>query len=294
MKRKLSNSEANVLLAITVLSGASFAYIGLVHNSLEQTSALFIGIPAIIVIGLSFLPSGQSITAYIVKGTLLALGLSAIIFNEGLICILMSTPIFLGVAVAFGRLVEAIGSRSRARFYGLAILLPLSLEGVIDPLTFDREEKVVVKEIVRFSPEEIKTKLTKPPDFSKTLPLFLKLGFPVPVGSYGTSLEPGAIRCTQFKNNTFELGELCLKVIQNLPNLVSFRAIKDSSKISHWLTWQGSIVSWEKINEKKSQVTWTFNYTRELDPAWYFGPLERFTVALAGKYLLKAHFGQGG
>jgi hypothetical protein len=33
-------------------------------------------------------------------------------------------------------------------------------------------------------------------------------------------------------------------------------------------------------------VTWTLSYRRRLDPSWYFKPLERYGVGLAGKYLL--------
>ena len=31
---------------------------------------------------------------------------------------------------------------------------------------------------------------------------------------------------------------------------------------------------------KTTQVTWSIRYRRDLDPAWYFGPMERFAVGL--------------
>jgi hypothetical protein len=33
-------------------------------------------------------------------------------------------------------------------------------------------------------------------------------------------------------------------------------------------------------------VRWTIRYRRDLDPAWYFGPWERYAVRLAGNYLI--------
>jgi len=35
-------------------------------------------------------------------------------------------------------------------------------------------------------------------------------------------------------------------------------------------------------------VTWTLDYERGLDPAWYFGPWERYATRLAAGYLIDA------
>ena len=38
----------------------------------------------------------------------------------------------------------------------------------------------------------------------------------------------------------------------------------------------------------RTQVTWTLAYERALDPAWYFGPWERYATRLAAGYLIDA------
>ena len=35
-----------------------------------------------------------------------------------------------------------------------------------------------------------------------------------------------------------------------------------------------------------TKVTWTLHYRRSLDPAWYFGPWERYAARLAAGYLI--------
>ena len=40
-------------------------------------------------------------------------------------------------------------------------------------------------------------------------------------------------------------------------------------------------------------MTVTLKFWRELDPAWYFSPLERYAVGLTGDYLIGAYFGGG-
>jgi hypothetical protein len=37
-----------------------------------------------------------------------------------------------------------------------------------------------------------------------------------------------------------------------------------------------------------TRVTWTLRYRRGLDPAWYFGPWERYAVRLAAAYLIES------
>ena len=72
------------------------------------------------------------------------------------------------------------------------------------------------------------------------------------------------------------------------PGVVSWRAVSDDSHMRHFLTWQSSRVEWEAIDAATTKVTWTIRYHRDLDPAWYFGPIERFVVRRAAEYLIEA------
>ena len=65
---------------------------------------------------------------------------------------------------------------------------------------------------------------------------------------------------------------------------------KDESHIAHWLTWQTATVSWQKKSKDVVEVQWKLNYQRNLDPYWYFAPLERYGVRLAAEHLMKSFF----
>jgi hypothetical protein len=67
---------------------------------------------------------------------------------------------------------------------------------------------------------------------------------------------------------------------------VTFTTESDTSHIVHWLSWRESHVAWRPAGAGRTEVTWTLLYDRELDPAWYFGPFERYAVRLATGYLL--------
>ena len=69
-------------------------------------------------------------------------------------------------------------------------------------------------------------------------------------------------------------------------HVFKFRAIEDQSKIAHWLDWEEAEVSWARLDESHTKVCWTLRYKRLLDPAWYFGPWERYAVRLTAGYLI--------
>ena len=60
----------------------------------------------------------------------------------------------------------------------------------------------------------------------------------------------------------------------------------DESGMTHYLTWQEARVEWEPVGAGATRVTWTLRYRRDLDPAWYFGPMERLAAARAADYLI--------
>ena len=72
-----------------------------------------------------------------------------------------------------------------------------------------------------------------------------------------------------------------------------FRKLADDSPIAHWLDWQEADVGWEETTPRRTRVTWTLRYTRRLDPAWYFGPWERYAVGLTAGYLTDTLIEQG-
>lgn len=66
------------------------------HN-LYDSAALYIGLPLILALGLSLTPKTNSAMGATMKGMTIALLLSAVIFQEGYICILFASPIFYAV-----------------------------------------------------------------------------------------------------------------------------------------------------------------------------------------------------
>jgi hypothetical protein len=278
---------------ILVLAVGSLGYRTLVLHKLEQTSALFIGLPAVLALVLALTPQTKSVTGMILKIMTLLLLLSGIVLGEGFICIVMAAPLFYGIGLIVGLSMDAAERRRRRRegaWMGLLVLLPLvpaSLEGVRPEWSFSRDETVFAERIVAAAAGEVEKSLAETPRFERRLPFYLRLKFPRPVAASGSGLEKGSRRVVHFAGGEGKPGDLVLSVADRGPGWVRFDVVSDSSKIAHWLDWRQADVRWSPAGDNATRVRWTVRYTRRLDPAWYFGPWERYAVRLAAGYLVE-------
>ena len=278
---------------IAAMAAASLAYRGLVVHRLEQTSLLFIGLPALLAILTVVGTRPKTATGMICKVIGVALLSSGIFLGEGFICIVMAAPLFLAVGIIIGWLVE-LGRRKLGPERDVTIsclvslaFLPFALEGVDERLSFPREVTVSVEREVSGDAASVHDRLARTPDFTASLPLFLRVGFPRPTEAWGEGLELGDRRVIHFAGGEGAPGDLVLEVVDSGPGHSQFHAVSDGSHIAHWLTWRGARVEWEPAGAERTRVRWTLSYRRDLDPALYFDPFERYAVTRAADYLIQ-------
>jgi hypothetical protein len=252
---------------------------------LETTSILFVGIPTLLSVLLALTPRARSVMGMVMKGITLGLLMSAILFGEGVVCILMAAPLCYLVGALVALAVQRF-DRRQALSIALLPLALMSLEGTNDRLSFDRDETVAVRRIVAASAANVERALAGPMRFRTDLPAFLGIGFPRPVEARGHGLNAGDLRVVRFAGGEGEPGDLVMRVSERGPGSVTFRAEEDTSKITHWLAWQQAAVNWRQVDETHTVVVWALRYRRGLDPAWYFGPIERYAVTLTAGYLV--------
>lgn len=285
---------------IVALAVGFLVYRLLVFGRLEQTAALFVGLPAFIAITLVLVVRPRGLLGMIMATITIGLFVAGMFLGEGLICLVMAAPILFFVGLLLWqavRLVDWLNARYRnrpdqpGRGTHVLLLLPfllLSLEGVRPELSFPRHEAVVAERVLEASAGEVEAALAEAPRFEATLPPFLQLGFPRPVGATGAGLAAGDRRVVAFRGGAGRPRDLVLEVAERGPGMVRFRATSDETRIAQWLGWQEAEVRWETVDEGRTRVRWTLRYERRLDPAWYFGPLERYGAGLAAAYLVEA------
>ena len=275
-----------LIAAIMGLTTASLMYRVLVLGGLEQSSALFIGLPAILAVFVALLPPGRSYTSLLLKITTLFLLLSGVLLAEGLICIIMAAPLFYAIGTFFGVLLDLVSTKQKTvRVLVLSPLLLMSMEGVHPMLDTDRAEIVTVSRTVPLDSAQITAALSARPWFDDPLPLPLRAGFPLPVSTLGEGLDVGDRRLIHFAGGEGEPGSLLMEVWSVEPGRVVFGCVADTSHIAHWLDWKSAEVTWND-HDGEMQVDWTMRYDRALAPAIWFAPTERIAVKIATGYLL--------
>jgi len=278
-----------VLLAIVLsFTGISVAGRMIYARQLETTSLMFIGIPALLAAVLVVTVRPKSAMGTAMTGITFVLLLSAIVFGEGTICILMAAPIFYIVGAIIAGIMD--GSRRNQRPTRMMLLAPLllmSFEGTSSRISLPREQSVTATRLVAARPSEIVDALAAPLRFHTALPFYLTLGFPRPVSASGAGLVVGSRRVIGFAGGEGNPGALVMEIVEVAPQKVTFRAVSDKSKIAHWVRWEEAVVSWRPIDGRHTEISWTLRYRRNLDPAWYFEPWERYGTGLAADYLIQ-------
>lgn len=290
---ELGNSpiKKKFIITVLVLALVSIVYRLLMGTDYGRTSALYVGIPTLLTIGLSFIPTPRTITGLILLWTTLSMLAVGVLALEGLICILIALPFFLAIGFIVGIFLD----RARARKdlaktrYSLIILLGfLSLEGTHENLSFGRSETVTVEKTVSLSTDEFQRRLARGPTFElNSLPIFLRAGFPLPLASTGGGdLEPGTRWTIPFNHGEETPRNLTVEIIASTPNSLTLVPVQDETEMGKWITWQKIIWQWRENPLGTTKVELTFEFRRNLDPAIYFGPIQRFGVREAGNYFL--------
>jgi hypothetical protein len=289
-------TTAAIIAAVAI---ASATHRMTLWQHLDQTAALFIGIPALLAIVVVMVVSPHSATGVACKAVTVGLLVSLIFLGEGVLCVLMSAPLFYVIAIAVG----FVADRNRRRAASTSVTLqciailavPLSLEGVTGATTIDRDSAVSVTRLVAAPAHEVARALLEPPRFDRRLPAFLRAGFPRPEAVRIDRTPRGdrwiiRMRGGEMRLNGMEprAGDLVMELDEATPGLVRWRAISDSSHITHFLRWRESTVRFEPAGDGATRVTWTIRYSRDLDPSWYFGWWERYAASQAAGYLIEA------
>lgn len=282
---------ARVIAAVGFTSLGVFAlgYRFLVLQAFEQTAAMFVGLPTLLAVLTVLLARPRSAIGIAITVSTLALLASAILFQEGFVCIAFSMPLFYGASILVAVLWDYTRGRRggpRAFVAGLGPLLVLSAEGTVFDLP--REGEVTAEAVVAASPAEVRAALARSPRLDTPLPASLRIGYPLPVAVEGAGLERGAPRRIHFAGGEGHPGWMVFEVAAYQPERIEFRRVEDTSHIAHWLDWDRSVVRLEEV-EGGTRVRWTVHFTRSLDPGWYFDPFQRLALHAAADWLIEAN-----
>ena len=289
-----------VVFLILLIAAASLLARILLESSLGTTSLLYVGVPFVVTLLLAISsrsnnPRWQSKYWNGFRTTFLVLFACSIVLYEGFICVLMFLPIYLMVS-AIAWIVEATwrGAEKRdrkIRVHILPILVVLaSLEGTHDNLSFDRYNEVTATRVAQASIEDLRANLALPIDLDQTRSGVLGL-FPMPYRVDAESMAPGTVHALHFRyykwfvTNVHE-GRMLLQIVENGPSHLVTRILDDTSYLSGYVRLHGTRIEFEALDSATTKVTLKVRFDRKLDPAWYFGPLEKMAINKTAEFLI--------
>ncbi|HEY4382200.1 MAG TPA: hypothetical protein VGN01_17760 [Acidobacteriaceae bacterium] len=284
-----------VALVTTFATGGILYRMLMLNRPLGHSALMFIGLPAVLAILLALAAPAKTVTGGIVMGITLVLLILAPIMGEGYLCILIATPLFYAVGVGVGLAIDAT-RKWRAGLKGTTlscvavVLLPMCMEGVFPATTFERGQVVQATRVVAAPASSVEAALARTQRVGTVLPKFLAIGFPRPLEAHGSGLAVGDVRVVHFSGAEGDPpGDLVSRVAVRAPGYVRFDTVSDGSKLTQWIQWESSEVTWRAVDAGHTEVTWRIRFERQLDPAWYFTPWERVAVREAAGYLIAAN-----
>lgn len=218
------------------------------------------------------------------------------ILQEGFLCVLMFLPIYLffaAIGYALSPKLEddrdSISNVFKVSFVPL-IIICLSLEGVSQTLSFERDETITRSKTVNSDIESLKANMAMPIHMKEGRSRFLSI-FPLPYEVQAGTLNQGDIHIAKFAYKRWlvtniQSGETHLRIAEVSPNRVRTEVIKDTSYFSHYMRIKGTQIDFTPLADGQTDIELTINYTRKLDPAWYFGPLQRRAIQESAVYLI--------
>jgi len=299
--RSNKQSKTKRLLIVAILLSA---FTGIVisymrRRGIDSSALLYIGIPTFIALAFAFTSTSKSksIMGSTLKAITFIILISGPLLQEGYICMIMAAPILyiIGALAAwpFDHYRKKKQNGSKLNMIILpALLVFMSMEGVIDETSFNRFNTVEHEQIINSSIADIRKRIGSSRPLDAPNSLFAKI-FPRPDTINANGIDIGDtmwIDVSYFKWIYWneKRGKVQYKVTENEVNYLKFSPTMDSSYFKSYMTWKDTVVILKPVSKNKTKVTWRISFQRDIDPAWYAQPLQRYAVAAAAEVLVES------
>ncbi|MEL7535914.1 MAG: hypothetical protein AAFZ58_05840 [Pseudomonadota bacterium] len=289
------------MFILLVAMVAALAIRLLVVGGLHTSALLYVGIPfllALFFIATLVKDPGEALGAQFIRhiqvSIIVCLTVSMLL-GEGFICVAFLLPIYLFfVSLAYGivalfEYAERRGTRTMVSLLPFAVVLS-AFEGTTPALRAPDLYTVTAAAVTAQPLDEVMANAARPFELRKPRHWLLAI-FPMPYAIDQPSMQVGSVHTVYtryhrwFVANTHE-GSVQLEIVRNDPDRLVMQYRDDSSYFANYLQVISSEIRARPIDGTQTEVTLSITFRRKLDPAWYFGPLQRFAVTRMAEFLL--------
>lgn len=274
----------------------------ILDSDFSNSTLLYILVPFCISIALYFLTKNNSQEGHLRQyfnhlryATIVFLATSAVLM-EGFLCVLMFMPIyyfFVTLGYFFGWLFSSGKKKdNEIGVYVLPLLvMVLVSEGLLPLTTLPRDNTATYQTTTSQSVAALKQNMANPIVFPANRNGFFSL-FPLPDKVQAGTLELNDVHNLHFTYKkwgwgNFDTGEMDILIARNDPLHIETKILKNTAYLSHYMEIEGTDVRFLPLKNGDTQITLTVKYKRLLDPAWYFGPMQKTAAKQSAKYLVE-------
>ncbi|MGV9766704.1 hypothetical protein [Micromonospora tulbaghiae] len=281
-------TRAHVILAALITLFGLVVFIVVVRQGRADSAVLFVALPVLLAAAIALTPA-RTAHGRVFAITTVALLLAAVALHEGAVCVILAAPLVYAVAHGTTALIRALRDASRPYvIVAVPLLLLPGLEGSGLAPRVAPEQTVEVTRVVDLPADQVAERLAAGPRPTavRSVPLRL-LGVPTPVQVSGDGLDLGDRWMFGYHGSSHGPGgHLLAEVDEVAPGRLGFRFTEDSSITGRWFTWRHAELSWQEIGPGHTEVRIQVDYTRGLDPSWYFGPVQQVLLGAGVGHLL--------
>ncbi len=283
-----------------IVCAATLTTRAVLDSSFRNSTLLYLLIPFAISVALHLaipIVEGQSPVQrygrHMRAATIVMLASSALLF-EGFLCVLFFMPIYY-LVVSFGFLFSWLADRhgggGHAGAYAIPVVVAvLAAEGLTGATTVPRYNEATSTQVVPGSIAALQANMAKPVAFEAQRHWFLWL-FPMPTRVEAGTLKAGDVHRLHFVYRRWfvtniQRGDMAIRIAEVGPERIRTEIVQNDSYLSHYMKIDGTEVRFRDLGGGRTQVSLTVKYHRQLDPAWYFGPMEQFAAEQSARYLI--------
>jgi len=235
----------------------------------------------------------QRVTRHFVNATIIMLGTSVFIF-EGFICVLFFMPIYY-FCILCAYLYAVTADRAdrkilKTSFVPLIVVI-VAVEGLSPFTSFERQNSLTRRVIIDADIQSLQDNMAQNIELSPTRHWMLSV-FPLPQDIKAGTLQTGDVHKMTFIYKRWfftnvKEGEFHLRLEKVDPEHIQTKVIKNDSYLASYMDIKGTDVHFKALGGGQTELSLTIHYDRKLDPYWYFGPLQKFTVEKSADYLIQ-------
>jgi hypothetical protein len=282
-----------------IICAATLTTRAVLDSSFRNSTLLYLLIPFAISIAIHVtLPAteGDSPTQrygrHLRAATIVMLASSALLF-EGFLCVLFFMPIYYAMVTTgflFSWLADRDGGGHSGAYAIPVVVAVLAAEGLTGPTTVPRYNEATYTQILPGSAESLQANMARPIRFEANRHWFLWL-FPMPTRVDAGTLRAGDVHRLHFVYKRWfftnvQRGDMAIRIAEVSPARIRTEIVQNDSYLSHYMKIDGTEVRFRNAGGGRTQVSLTVKYHRLLDPAWYFGPMERLAARQSARYLI--------